>query len=133
VLSVGDVPRLHNGNNCGSPWTPQSKMIEKRWQRVHLAVAADNWIESSGVGSWQMMEEQRVQLRVESPAVKRSLYVCCNTVKFGVCITGIIPMLESVVSIRLVKMRTLVFSAINCKVLRLSVGAVIACSYELCV
>jgi hypothetical protein len=24
-----------------------------------LAVAAENWIESSGVGSWQMMEEWR--------------------------------------------------------------------------
>jgi hypothetical protein len=24
-----------------------------------MAVAAQNWIESSGVGSWQMMEESR--------------------------------------------------------------------------
>jgi hypothetical protein len=28
---------------------------------------------------------ERVQLRVESPAVKRGLYVCCSTVIFGVC------------------------------------------------
>jgi hypothetical protein len=51
-----------------------------------MAVVERNWIESSGVGSWQMMEElSAVQLRVERPAEKRSLYVCCSTVIFGVC------------------------------------------------
>jgi hypothetical protein len=36
-------------------------MIEKRRQREswQLAVAAENWIASSGVGSWRMMEESR--------------------------------------------------------------------------
>jgi hypothetical protein len=43
-------------------------MIEKRW----LGVAADGGIE-------------RVQLRFESPAVKRSLYVCSSTAISGVC------------------------------------------------
>jgi hypothetical protein len=28
---------------------------------------------------------ERVQLRVESQAVKRRLYMCCSTVVFGVC------------------------------------------------
>jgi hypothetical protein len=37
----------------------QFKMIEKRWQRA--------------------------QLRVESPDVKRRIYICSSTVIFGVC------------------------------------------------
>jgi hypothetical protein len=28
---------------------------------------------------------EKVQLRAESPAVKRNLYVCCSTMIFGVC------------------------------------------------
>jgi hypothetical protein len=43
-----------------------------------MAVAAENWIENSRVGSWQLAGDggdERVQLRVESPAVKVSLYV----------------------------------------------------------
>jgi hypothetical protein len=53
-----------------------------------LAVAAENWIESSGVGSWQMIEEPREFSAAESLAVKRRLYVCCSTVIFGVCDSG---------------------------------------------
>jgi hypothetical protein len=48
-------------------------MIEKRCKR-ELAVAAGNWIESSGVGSWQLADDggvERVQLRVESQPVKK--------------------------------------------------------------
>jgi hypothetical protein len=53
-----------------------------------MAAAAENWIESSGVGSWQLADDggvERVQWRVESPAAKRRLYMCCSTVIFGVC------------------------------------------------
>jgi hypothetical protein len=39
-----------------------------------LAVAAGIWLESSGVGSWQMMGKSRVHLRVESPAVKEVFF-----------------------------------------------------------
>jgi hypothetical protein len=55
-----------------------------------LAVAAENWIESSRVGSWQLADDggvERVQLRVECPAVKRSLYVCYSTVIYGACVS----------------------------------------------
>jgi hypothetical protein len=39
---------------------------------LEMAVAENNWVESCGVCSWQMMEElSSVQLRVESPAEKR--------------------------------------------------------------
>jgi hypothetical protein len=51
-----------------------------------MAVAAQNWIES--LWSWHLADDggmERVQLRVESPAVKRSLYVYCSTVIFGMC------------------------------------------------
>jgi hypothetical protein len=51
-----------------------------------MAVAEENWIESSGVGS--LADDggvEQVQLRVESPAVKRRFYMCCSTVIFGVC------------------------------------------------
>jgi hypothetical protein len=44
---------------------------------------------------------ERVQLRVESPTVKESLYVCCNTVAFGVCDS--VPVLKSVTKKRLVE------------------------------
>jgi hypothetical protein len=57
-------------------------------ESLELAAAAENWIESSGVGNSQLTDDggvERVQLRVESPAVKRKLYVCCDTVIFGVC------------------------------------------------
>jgi hypothetical protein len=48
-----------------------SRGIEFR-KSLELAVAAGNWIESSGLGSWQMIEElSAVQLRVGRPAVKR--------------------------------------------------------------
>jgi hypothetical protein len=60
-----------------------------------LVVAAEKWNSSSGVGSRQMMEESKV----ESPAAKRRLYVCCSTVIFGVCTyseTVIVPVLKSV-------------------------------------
>jgi hypothetical protein len=46
------------------------------------------------------------QLGVESPVVKRSLYVCCSIVIFGVCNyseTGIIPVLKSVTRKRLLE------------------------------
>jgi hypothetical protein len=52
--------------------------------------------------SWQLADDrgiERVQLRVEIPALKRSLCVCCNTVIFGVCSyseTVIVPVLKSV-------------------------------------
>jgi hypothetical protein len=61
---------------------------EELREPFELAVAANNWIESSGDGSWQLADDggiESVQLRVESPAVKRSLYVCCSTVIIGVC------------------------------------------------
>jgi hypothetical protein len=48
---------------------------------------------------------ERGQLRVESPAVKSSLYVCCSAVIFGVCSyseTVIVPVLKSVTRKRLV-------------------------------
>jgi hypothetical protein len=48
-----------------------------------LAVAAENWVDSPGIGNWQMTQESRVQLRAGSPAVKRILHVCCSTVIFG--------------------------------------------------
>jgi hypothetical protein len=38
--------------------------------------------------SWQLADDggvKRVQLSVESPAVKRSDYMGCSTVMFGVC------------------------------------------------
>jgi hypothetical protein len=44
---------------------------------------------------------QGVQLRVESPAVKRRLYVCCSTVIFGE--TVIVPVLKSVARKQLVE------------------------------
>jgi hypothetical protein len=49
---------------------------------------------------------ERVQLTGESPAVKKSLYVCCSTVIFGVCSyseTVIVPVLKSVAMKRLVE------------------------------
>jgi uncharacterized membrane protein len=50
---------------------------------------------------------ETVQLRAESPAVKRNLYVCCSTVVLVVCDsaseTVIIPVLKSVARIRLVE------------------------------
>jgi hypothetical protein len=33
--------------------------MRERMATSQLEVAAENWIESSGVGSWQMMEESR--------------------------------------------------------------------------
>jgi hypothetical protein len=61
VFSVGADPRLHNEDPRPAEIEVmgQSKTIEKKWQRV--------------------------QLRVEIPAVKRRLYVCCSTMIFGVC------------------------------------------------
>jgi hypothetical protein len=56
------------------------------WEEMgtrYLAVAVENWTESSGLGSWHMLEVSRV----ESPAEKRSLYVCCGTVIFDVCVS----------------------------------------------
>jgi uncharacterized membrane protein len=62
------------------------------------------------VGSWQLADDEgveTVQLRAESPAVKRNLYVYCNTVVLVVCDsaseTVIIPVLKSVARIRLVE------------------------------
>jgi hypothetical protein len=49
---------------------------------------------------------ERVQLRFESPAVKRRLYVCYNTAIFGVYSyneTVIVPVLKSVTTKRLVE------------------------------
>jgi hypothetical protein len=49
---------------------------------------------------------ERVQLRVESPAMKRIPHVCCSTVIFGVCSfseTVIVPVLKSVSRKRLVE------------------------------
>jgi hypothetical protein len=49
---------------------------------------------------------ERVHLKVERPAVKKSLYVCCSTVIFGVrsySETVIVPVLKSVVRKRIVK------------------------------
>jgi hypothetical protein len=48
------------------------------------------WLLQQGTGLRvpQMADDggvERVQLRVESPAVKRRLYMCCSTVIFGVC------------------------------------------------
>jgi hypothetical protein len=51
-----------------------------------MAVAAENWIEISGVGSWQLADDceiEIVQLRVESLSVKTSLYVCYSATIFG--------------------------------------------------
>jgi hypothetical protein len=51
-------------------------------------------------------EIEIVQFRVERPAVKRSLFVCCSTVILGVCNyseTGIIPVLKSVTWKRVVE------------------------------
>jgi hypothetical protein len=62
------------------------------------------WIESSGVGSWQMMEDRASS--VESPAVKRTLYMCCSTVIFVVCDSVRllkVPVLKSVTTKRLVE------------------------------
>jgi hypothetical protein len=65
-----------------------------------MAVAAENWTESSGVDSWQMTGGvERVLLRVESPAVK-----CCSTVILGMCSyneTAIVLVLKSVTRKRL--------------------------------
>jgi hypothetical protein len=49
---------------------------------------------------------ESVQLRVETPTVKRSLYMCCSAVMFGVCgysETVIVPVLKSVTRKRLVQ------------------------------
>jgi hypothetical protein len=46
-------------------------MFEKRWQRDSWQVAAENWIEVANDGGIE-----RVQLRVESAAVKIGLHVC---------------------------------------------------------
>jgi hypothetical protein len=48
----------------------------------------------------------KVQLRGETPAVKRGLYVCCSTMIFGVCSyseTVIVPVLKSVTRKRLLE------------------------------
>jgi hypothetical protein len=37
----------------------QSKMIDKRWQQDSWQLTAENWIESSRVVSWQMMDWPR--------------------------------------------------------------------------
>jgi hypothetical protein len=48
-----------------------AKITEKRWQR-------DSW-QFAGDGA------ERVQLGVESHAVKRRLCMCCSAVIFGMC------------------------------------------------
>jgi hypothetical protein len=46
---------------------------EKRWQ----------WQEIIGLRVPELTVDGGVELRVESPAVKRRLYMCCNSVIFG--------------------------------------------------
>jgi hypothetical protein len=56
----------------------RAESIFRRSESLELAVAAENCIEISGIGSWQLADGEgieRYQLRVENPAVKRSLYV----------------------------------------------------------
>jgi hypothetical protein len=48
-------------NSQLSSGVPSEQSVEssalRRYVREEMAVAAENWIESSGVDSWQMMEE----------------------------------------------------------------------------
>jgi hypothetical protein len=101
VFSVKVAPRLHKEHLR----QPELELRES----LQLAVAAENGLESSGVGSWQLADNEGiepVQLRFESPAVKRSFYVCCTTVTSGMCSYSeilIAPVLKSVTRKRLVE------------------------------
>jgi hypothetical protein len=54
------------------------KVVEKRWQlEQRIGVRVPEVADDGGV--------ERVELRVESPAVKRSVYVCYRSGIFGVC------------------------------------------------
>jgi hypothetical protein len=74
-----------------------------------LAVAAENWSESSGVDIWQLADDGgigRVQFRVESPAVKRRFYVCYSTTILGMYSyseTVIVPVLKLITRKRLME------------------------------
>jgi hypothetical protein len=70
-------------------WVPGEQLVEswalRRWVRRDGSCSREldwefqsRWLADDG-------GVEIVQLRVESPAVKRSLYVCCSTVIFGVC------------------------------------------------
>jgi hypothetical protein len=50
VFSVGAAPRLYNED---------LRQLRELRESLELAVAAENWIKSSGLGSWQMTEESR--------------------------------------------------------------------------
>jgi hypothetical protein len=71
--------------------------------------------------SWQLADDggvKRIQLRVESPGGKVSLYVCCSDRE-----TVIVPVLKSDTRIRLVKTENhSMCITVNCKVRRLAVA-----------
>jgi hypothetical protein len=117
VFSVGSAPNLYNED---------LRQVRGDWREPLETAVEDDWEE------WQ-----RIQLRVESSAAKRRLYVCCSTAIFGVWFS---ETYSSCVKIRCQetatgdcnRLRTL-FAAVNCKVRRLAGSAVIALSSEWCV